>query len=151
MPVKKIIEVLKKEESVLQSLLTTATEKQVALVSNNREKLETCIKLEEKILPQLQDVEKARLKETKSFYAESGMTNENTRLEILLETLSEHFTEAEEKFIMQLQGQIRGLVQDLSKLNDQNKFLINHSRQFINETINTIINMADKSILDKKV
>ena len=53
--------------------------------------------------------------------------------------------------IKRIHSELKILVADLMKFNKQNIYLINHSRQFVNETMAAIISSPEKSILDKKV
>ena len=147
----KLLEILTDEENLLSSILKTAEEKQVALVSNNRDSLDASIKEEEKFLPRLREIEISRIKALQSIYLSAGKKADDYTIGALLGEFEENLTEDEKNNLSEKQKKIRELINTITKLNEQNLYLINHSRRFINETINAIINSSDRSILDKKV
>ena len=151
MEVENLINVLRREKKILNELKSIATEKQVALVSNNREKLDKSIKDEERILPLIQRIEKERLTAIDEFYVENRQTRIDYHLETLLEKFSSILANNVADEIKSIHLELKSLVEDLTKLNKQNMYLINHSRQFLKETMATIISSSEKSILDKKV
>lgn len=151
MEAENLLNVLRREKKILNELKSIATEKQVALVSNNREKLDKSIKDEERILPLIQRIEKERLAAIDEFYTENRQVRNDYHLETLLEKFSSILANNVVDEIKSIHLEIKSLVEDLTKLNKQNMYLINHSRQFLKETMATIISSSEKSILDKKV
>lgn len=151
MEVENLLNVLRREKKILNELKSIATEKQVALVSNNREKLDKSIKDEERILPLIQRIEKERLTAVDEFYVENRQARTDYHLETLLEKFSSILANNVADEIKSIHLELKSLVEDLTKLNKQNMYLINHSRQFLKETMATIISSSEKSILDKKV
>jgi len=151
MEIEKLIDVLQKEKKVLTDLKIIANNKQVSLVDNNREHLNQCIHEEEKMLPLIQKMENQRLIVIDEFYNNNGKVREDYHLETLIEEFSEILPEEFVTGIMAIQSEMKVLVTDLMKLNKQNMYLINHSRQYLNETMAAIMSTSEKSILDKKV
>ena len=88
MEAENLITVLRREEKILSELKRISNKKQIALVANNRENLDVCIKDEERILPLIQKIEDERLYAIDEFYAE----NERIRKDYHIETLIEIFT-----------------------------------------------------------
>ncbi len=147
----KLTGILKDEENLLSSILKTAEEKQTALVANNRDALDACIKEEEKFLPRLREIEFSRIKAIQSVYLTAGKKTNDFTIGALISEFEENLSDEEKNILTEKQEAIRNLINTITKLNEQNLFLINHSRRFINETINAIINSSERSILDKKV
>ncbi|NOX18804.1 MAG: flagellar protein FlgN [Chlorobi bacterium] len=143
--------ILKDEKNLLSSILKTAEKKQTALVSNNRDALDATIKEEEKYLPRLRELEILRIKAIQTIYLSTGKKTDDYTIGTLLAEFDENLSDDEKNNLASKQKAIRDLINTVTKLNDQNLYLINHSRRFINETINAIINSSERSILDKKV
>lgn len=139
------------EQELLQSMLDTSVMKQTALVANNRDKLDECTRKEEALLPQIKSAETARLHEFVDIRSKFNITITSNKLDEFIECLEDEISEEEIIKLTELQLNIKSIVSDLSKLNQQNMYLINHSRKFLNDTINTIINKSEKSIIDRKV
>jgi len=150
MEAENLINVLRREKKILNELKSIATQKQVALVSNNREKLDKSIKDEERILPLIQKIEKERLAVIDEFYIENQQVRSDYHLETLLEKFSSFLANNTAEEIKSIQFELKTLVEDLTKLNKQNMYLINHSREFLKETMATVMSATEKSILDKK-
>ncbi len=151
MEIEKLLAVLLKEKQVLTELKGIANSKQVSLVDNNREHLNQCIREEEKMLPLIQKMENERLLVIDEFYNNYGKERVDYHLETLIEVFAEILPEEFVTGILAIQAEMKVLVTDLMKLNKQNMYLINHSRQYLNETMAAIMNSSEKSILDKKV
>jgi len=147
----KLSGILESEEALLASILKIAKDKQRALVSNNREGLESCIKEDEKLLPRLKEEETSRIKAVQSIYLIAGKKTDDYSIGTLIDKFSDDLSDEEKVYLENKRESIKELINTITNLNNQNLYLINHSRQFINETINAIINSADRSILDKKV
>ena len=147
----KLLEILNGEEKVLASILRTAEKKQLALVGNDRDALDACVKEEENLLPRLKELELSRVKAVQNIYTVAGKKTTDFTITSLIQEFEESLSEEEKNNLESKQRSIKEMINAITKLNSQNLYLINHSRQFINETINAIINSADRSILDKKV
>ncbi len=146
-----LITVLRRERKILNELKSIATKKQIALVSNNREHLDECIKSEERMLPLIQKMENERLSAINEMYIDAGKSRKDYHLETVIEEFAELLPHEIIVEINTIHSEIKIVVEDLMKLNKQNMYLINHSRQFLNETISAILSSSEKSILDKKV
>jgi len=151
MEAENLITVLRREEKILNELKNISNKKQLALVANNRENLDVCIRDEERILPLIQKIENERLYAIDEFYAENERIKKDYHLETLIEMFVQLLPDEIIAEIKRIHSELKILVADLMKFNKQNMYLINHSRQFINETMAAIINSPGKSILDKKV
>jgi len=149
MGLKKLIEVLDRQEKNLNRLLSVAMEKQKTLVSNDNDKLNKVIGLEEKQLLKVQTTEEHRLLLMEQLFEKYEINNERYKLSILTEALHGKISEIVLKKIESSETSIKNVIEKISKLNKQNILLIEQSRQIINETIKAVVN-NNRSIVDRK-
>lgn len=146
-----LIEILHREQEVLKALLDVSTLKQTSLVSNDRSVLDECTHKEEAILPRIKSIENERLREFNVLRSKFNINQNSNKLDEFLEVIKDRIDEEDFAELNILKEEIKNIVTDLSKLNQQNLYLINHSKNFLNETINTIVDKSEKSIIDRKV
>lgn len=150
MKFEKLFEVLEKESKTLQNLLDLVMKKQRVLVQMDRENLDEIIAKEEKLILAVKKDEKARIEVVQSIYDELNLKFENPKLQVLMDNLGENISDDEKARVEEYEYKIKDLTLEISEVNHRNLFLIQHSRNFINETINILLNKK-KSILDKRV
>ncbi|MFH1194314.1 MAG: flagellar protein FlgN [bacterium] len=151
MEIQNLFDLLSKLGDSLNRLLGLVKEKQRALVGNDRVALEKCIKSEEQILVMIQGVEEERLKMIHSINAELGGKNRVTKISSIAEMLKGKIAPEKLKQLTATEKKIKSDIAEIMSLNKQNLFLIQHSRSFISETINTLLSSRKRSILDRKV
>lgn len=150
MEIKELLNLLKLQKNNLSLFLSSAQQKQRALISFNYEDLQQAIEGEEKMLSAIQETEKKRLAFLSAFYKEQSLSNNTFKIAELVGHLGEN---VDRKIILGLEileKEIKKLVSAIMTINQQNQYLIENSRAFIRETINSIMN-AKKTLLDKKV
>lgn len=145
-----IIQVLLNLKNALKSLHQAAMSKQKALVKLNYEELETAIILEEKMLLATRECEQARMKALEEFYISNHLNHESYRISELCLKFNPGSAESEIKKLRLLEKQIKSSIAEINKVNQQNIYIIQHSRTFIKDTIASLIS-ANKSFLDKRV
>ncbi len=150
MKIEKLLTVLENQKKDLQSLLEVIRKKQEALVSRNTSVLEDVIKQEEKLLLKVQTNEEKRLDTIINIYKELNLSNKNFKIANLISVLEGKADENQLKILRGLNHTIKGYISEIMKLNKQNMFLIQHTRQFVSETISAILNTTTKSLIDKK-
>ncbi len=150
MKIEKLLTVLENQKKDLQSLLEAIRKKQEALVSRNTTALEDIIKQEEKLLLKIQNNEEKRLDSIIEIYKNLNISNDNFKLSKLISVLEGKTDEKQLKTLRGLNHTIKGYISEIMKLNRQNMFLIQHTRQFVSETISAILNTTTKSLIDKK-
>lgn len=150
MEIKDLITLLNNQKANLRKLHDAAAMKQQALVSSSSEELENSIAEEEKALLLIQQSEKARIGFLSAFYKKYGIANDTFRLSECLEKMREHIDRESAELISGYEKEIRAVINEVSRVNQQNKYLIEHSRAFIRETISTLMNSGN-SILDRKI
>jgi len=151
MEIKNILKILKDQYRNLNDLFKIAIEKQKALVKINNTLLDKCIKSEEKLLLNIQQTEKNRLDFIKEFIDSFNYDIENADLRDVMKSIKNNLSEEDLNLMTKYEEKIKGIIIALSKLNEQNLFLIQNSKQFITDTINSLLSKHKKSLLDVKV
>ena len=151
MSIPNLIELLLKQRENLKRLLDNARKKQKALVANNRELLDECIKDEQRLILAVQNAESGRLEVIKDINREQGLDENEFRLAKLTSNLGEVLTHDAKEAIIKSERAIRIFIDEITHTNNQNMFLIQHSKQFIDATLKAVFGANNKSILDRKV
>lgn len=151
MSIPNLIELLLKQRDNLKRLLDNARKKQKALVANNRELLDECIKDEQRLILAVQNTESGRLEVIKEINREKGFEENEFRLAKLTSNLGEVLTNEAKEAIIKSERAIRIFIDEITHTNNQNMFLIQHSKQFIDTTLKAVFGANNKSILDRKV
>ena len=151
MSVTKLVDLLVKQKENLKRLLDNARMKQQALVANNRELLDECIKDEQRLILAVQRAEDGRLATIREINREKGLDENEFRLAKLTANLSDVLTNEAKEAIIKSERAIRIFIEEISDTNHQNLFLIQHSKQFIDTTLKAVFGGNNKSLLDRKV
>ncbi len=151
MDLKELYTTLSKHEQNLNELLQSVQRKQIALISMSHDGLEESIQHEEKLLIRIKEIEKERQNSLRNITLTYNVQFDSTKLKDIVEKLKQLVAENELKSLMLFEGKIKKLAEMISDVNNQNMFLIQHSKRFINETINTLLTNNKKSIVDRKI
>ncbi|MBI9073187.1 MAG: flagellar export chaperone FlgN [Melioribacteraceae bacterium] len=151
MVLEKLFETLEVEKKNLQKLKSVAERKQVILVSSDREKLEECTLEEERYILNVRKDEALRIKIIHEFYLQLGLKRNSPKLSLLANCLKGKVEETVITLLSSYEKDIKSLVLEISMLNHRNLFLIQHSRNFITETINILLKNKKKALLDRRV
>lgn len=151
MQVKELLIVLDNLKSNLEKLLENAEKKQKALVSMNNQMLTEVIQEEEKLIMVIKSIEQKRLKIIAELNASTEMEPNSYKLAEFIKKYKNELNEKEIKLIKGYEKVIKTLSKETMKLNNQNTFLINNSRQFVSSLMKIIYPDKTKSLLDKKV
>ncbi len=149
--VEKLINTLENIDGDLSDLLVAAKMKQASLVSNVSKKIEEAILLEEKLLLKIKNGEHSRLTIIKNIYSDKGTILETTKIADLISKFSAEISEEDKEKMSAFEESIKDKIAEIKRHNEHNLFLIVHSKNFINQTINTLVENSKKSILDKKI
>ena len=147
---KELITILQDQKNNLNQLFSAVSQKQRSLVSSNYELLEDSIMKEERILVNIQQSEKLRVKTLESLYKEFSISANSTRLQDFLEKTRKIIGDDIAANISRLENEIKDIIMRINNVNQQNKYLIEQSRMFIKETIQSVVNMK-KKLLDRRV
>jgi hypothetical protein len=150
MKTNELVTVLKEQEESLKQFLICSLNKQKAIVQNDIEKLHNSLNNEEKILSQIEKNGKKISSVIEKLAKDYGLELEAVSLSEFLNSVNNK-TAINIKVINLLGNSIKNLISKSSKINEQNKILIDHSRNFLRETIAVLIGLSKRPLLDKKV
>lgn len=151
MQVKELLIVLDNLKSNLEKLLENAQKKQKALVSMNNQVLTEVIQEEEKLIVTIKNIEQRRLKLIAEYNAAANFEPNSFKLADFVKKFKNNLNEKEIKLIKNYEKIIKALSKETLKYNEQNTFLINNSRKFVDSLMKIIYPDKTKSLLDKKV
>ena len=150
MKTNQLITILKEQEESLRLFLECSINKQKAIVQNDIESLHNSLNHEEKILSQIDNNGKKISSVIENLAKEYGLEMEAVSLSEFLNSVTNK-TEINVKVINLLRNSIKDLISKSSTINEQNKILIDHSRNFLRETIAVLIGLSKRPLLDRKV
>ena len=150
---KELYEMLQKEEKLVQSLISAAKFKQKVIVQNDFDGLEKVNANESVLLADLDKISRSQQKlVSKLFEINSLKENEKPRvLSILVSEYKELFDSNQLRKINELRFKVRNQVKELTGLNHQNRFLIEHASSLVKETISLLLQSRNSSIIDRKI
>ncbi len=148
--IKNFIEILEQQKENLEVFIEIAAKKQRALLENDRELFDEILKDEELYISKLTRNEKDKQLLLRKIFGRS-LTDEERKLSKLIPLLRKYSPDEDGEKIEALQMELKRLAEKLSKINNQNMFLIRNARQFLIDTINTLMNEKRASIFDRKV
>ncbi len=149
--IKKLIAILEKQENNLNRLLKFVLEKQTALVNSNNEGLKDSVSKEENLLLTVQLTEEMRLKAMEDIFTHYKINNERYKLSILVENLKGKASDKLVHNISVMERRIKKIIKEIQKVNQQNMLLIKQSRSIINDTITAVLNLNQRTVIDRKV
>ncbi|QQS35509.1 MAG: flagellar protein FlgN [Ignavibacteriales bacterium] len=141
---------LTEQQSNLQEFLGVVQKQQRALVENNLTSLEESISLEEKVLQKIEMTEKNREEIMKNLSSAYSIKIKSLSVSDFLKQIGNVNHPLVQK-ITELSDAIKTVITDITKVNYQNKQLINHSRNFIKETVNLVFGTSGSQLLDKRM
>lgn len=150
MNLQKLLSVLAKQEQNIKDLFQIGLNKKEVLVSNNYDKLDEIVSIEEQKLLSIQLTEENRLKLMRDLFTEFNINHTRYKLGLLVESLMGKVDNQILSKISFYENKITKLITDVTTINSLNMMLIQQSRSLIHETIQAVINSNSRSILDRK-
>lgn len=150
METNELVTILQDQKNNLNILYSTVTQKQRALVSSDYELLEDSISKEEHALLSIQQTEKLRINALHELYKQFSINPNSTKLQEFVEKTRNRIGDETGKKILKLEKDIKEIITLVNNINQQNKYLIDQSRTFIRETIQSVLAIK-KTLLDKRV
>ena len=150
MKIKELIEILKEQKSNLNSLLEIVKEKQEILITNKLKQLPDYIALEEKKLLTIQITEEKRLRVMQELFTEYNIKSERFKIEILIDALKQTVPGNLLVELKNKETEMKTLIKEVTKINQQNLLLVQQSSQIISETVKAVIETSNRSIIDRK-
>ena len=149
---KELYEMLQKEDKIIQSLISAAKFKQKVIVQNDYAALENVNENESMLLSNLDKISRSQQKlVSRLFDINSLKENGKPRvLSILVNDYKELFNPLRLQKINELRTIVRDKVKELTGLNHQNRFLIEHASSLVKETISLLLKSRKTSLVDRK-
>jgi hypothetical protein len=150
MKVNELISALEKQEQSLKNFLECISTKQKAIVQNDINTLQDSLANEEKLLSEIDEGGKKISSAIEYLAAENSLKINSKSLTEFINSANNK-SEVNMSMITMLQNSIKDLIVKSAFINEQNKILINHSRNFIKETISMLIGLNKGPLLDKRI
>lgn len=150
---KELYDLLEKEDKVIQSLISAAKFKQKVIVQNDYEGLDRVNANESALLSNLDKISRSQQKLVSRLF-EINSLKENGKpriLSILVNEYKDLFNPAKLQKINELRLKVRDQVKELTGINHQNRFLIEHASSLVKETISLLLKTRKTSIVDRKI
>jgi len=150
---KELYQMLEKEENIISSLISAAKLKQTVIVQNDYEGLSGVNETESKLLSDLDKVSRDQQKLISRLF-EINSLKENGKprvLSILVNEYKEIFNPVQLQKINELRASVRNQVKELTGINHQNRFLIEHASSLVKETISLLLKTRKTSLIDRKI
>lgn len=148
--INRLIEILKKQDENLRNYYKALLEVQEASVKSDVELLEKAIQHQEQVLTDIRISEKQRL-ELFEKLQKQYLKVEFTKMSELIELLQGRVPDDKLDEIVKLNESIKQNIIEVQQLSETNKFLINHSRNFIKEILTSILEDKNSHLLDRKM
>ncbi|MEI7812255.1 MAG: flagellar export chaperone FlgN [Ignavibacteria bacterium] len=145
-----LLENLKLQRDNLEKFQAILQEKQRALVNFNYELLEQSTRKEERMLGSIQQTERIRLSIIKGLNAEFSIVDNPVKIINFVNSAKGRINGEYLKELIFQEKAIKELLPEIGKISQQNKYLIETSKAFIRETVNSLMN-AKRSILDRRI
>lgn len=146
-----LLGLLKHQAENLNALLSTILKKQKAIVANDVLEIENSTSEEEKFLSAINNTEKARIDFLNHFYNEKSIESPSVKIDDYLLTNADNLNEQQQNDILKLRNIIKKTTNEIIKVNQQNKYLITHSRNLLNEIVTAIFSERNNSLFDRRV
>lgn len=150
MKTNELISALEEQEESMKHFLNCTINKQKAIVKNDMAALHDSLVNEEKLLTKIEINSKKVTSAIEDLAEEFGLELKKNSLSEFLNEVNDK-SEINVKVINLLRNSIKDLIGKSSRINEQNKILIEHSRSFLRETISMLIGLSKRPLLDRKV
>lgn len=144
----KLIELMTKQKEKLSNLLESLKLMQKSIVSQDYNEYEKTIEMHQKILTDIRNIEKERTRIIISVIGNQSYSKENLP-ELIFNTLKIKDKSEKQKYL-NLRDEIADLIKEVTKMNFQITYLIDHSRKFIKDLVVNLYGSKNQKILDKK-
>lgn len=144
----KLIDLMTKQKEKLSNLLESLKLMQKSIVSQDYNEYEKTIEMHQKILTDIRNIEKERTRIIISVIGNQSYSKENLP-ELIFNTLKIKDKSEKQKYL-NLRDEIADLIKEVTKMNFQITYLIDHSRKFIKDLVVNLYGTKNQKILDKK-
>ena len=138
-----------KQETDLENLLGTSLDKQRILIEGDYESLSEITRTEEKLLSRIQQNRKNIIDKIRGLHLQSS--SDELRYDDILYILESSLHPDDFAPLRKLIQSMKEISRKVLRTNQQNLHLLNFSKHFIDDTMNTILSSSRKTVLDRKV
>jgi len=142
----RIIEVITNEINLFEQLIDVMLKKKENIISMNIEDLQKTLNEELKLLSKTKLIENKRIELLKSFYPQK-----NNVEKLPLSELIKQAPAKESKILSELKFVLKSKLDEIKRINDANRILIERSKKFIKENISILTCAGERQLVNKKV
>ena len=145
-----LVNVLNKQHANLEAYLEAIGLQKQAIINSNTAELEASIKKQGELLHNIELLKKDMFNVIQDLSAKYSLEPSPSKLSEFVSSLEKKKiirTEPLQKF----QNSLKKLITKIISANAQNKFLVEHSMNFIKETISALVGENKQSLLDRKI
>lgn len=142
----KIIEIITAEIDLFEQLINIMHKKKEQIISMNIDDLQKTLNEEIKLLAKTRFLENKRLDLVKSFYPQKNNIEKLPLSELIKEAPAK-----ESKILSELKFVLKSKLDEIKRINDSNRILIERSKKFIKENISILTCAGERQLVNKKV
>lgn len=143
--IENLIDVLGKENTEYQKMIEISRAKTDAIVHNNVERLQEIVGEEERIIEKLDKLEALRMEHIDDIANVLNVPLEDMKIDLLVRMLEKQTKD--QQALIKVHDELKSTVDQLMKLNENNKVLLKESLEMLEFEINVIrnVNMAPET------
>ena len=145
-----LFNLLKEQHQFLEAFLNTIVLQQRAIIESDLKGLEETIKTEGALLINFDNYEMHMTEMIRELSKKYSLNAQSGKLTDFVNTLKGK-REFNPKSFIKLQISLQKLMEQIMKINNQNKLLVDQARNFIKETVSALVNNSQNPILDRKI
>jgi hypothetical protein len=150
MEINELVTALEEQEENMKVFLDCVAIKQKAIIQSDIEALQNSLVREERLLSVIDSGGKKISFAIENLSGENGLNTATNSLTDFINSAKDT-PDTNLNMVGHLQSSIKELILKSAFINEQNKILISHSRNFIKETISMLVGLSKGPILDRKV
>lgn len=151
MIVNKLQEILTELNSTMNKLLEVSKSKQDVLINRDHENLNALINQEQRLLTEMNGLSNQQKAITEKLKTEFDVPAQLSSVSEILELIAERIDVNSVRQMMQILSEIKTTGEELHEINEQNKMLIETSREFIRGIIHAVRGSDNNSIINRKM
>ncbi len=145
----KLLDLMVAQKNKLTELLECLKLMQQSIVNQQYENYQHTIDMHQTILSDIRNIEKDRTKIIKSVLGNNQKYSKDNLPDLIFNAFKITDNKEKENYL-NLRNEIAELIEDVTRYNFQNMYLIEHSRKFIKNLVVTLYGSKNQRILDKK-
>ena len=140
------IDVVKKEIKYNKQLLELLIEEQKILISEDITAVEKNVKEQDYLINTIKKFEEVRIESVKKISEMFGVPEKNLRFNDIVELVQDQYSEE----IFMLMEELKSVLENIVKINNNNKYLVENGLKFLEENIKVFYGADKKELFYKK-